>query len=38
METLNVLSGGEIEQWPYDDIKTIFKNHSRVDRKYGRSS
>jgi hypothetical protein len=35
METLNLLSNGDIYQLIYDDIKRIFKNHSR---KKGRSS
>lgn len=26
MENLNMLSGGDIYQFPYDDIKTLFKN------------
>ena len=38
METLNILSGGDIYQLPYDDIKIIFKNHSSPARKKGRSS
>ena len=38
METLNMLSAGDIYQFPYDDIKTIFKNHSRSARKKCRSS
>jgi len=38
METINMLSGGEVLQLPYGDIKTIFKNHYRVVRKKARSS
>jgi len=38
LETLNLLSGGEIYQLPYDDIKIFFKNHSRAARKKGRAS
>jgi len=37
-ETLNLLSGGDIYRLPYDGIKTVFKNHSRVVRKKGRAS
>lgn len=38
LETLNMLLGGEIYQLSDDDIKTIFKNHSRASRKKGRAS
>jgi hypothetical protein len=38
METLNILSNGDIYQLDYDYIKRIFKNHSRSSRKKGRSS
>ena len=38
METLNLLSNGDIYQLGYNDIKIIFKNHSRSSRKEGRSS
>lgn len=38
LQTLNLLSRGDIYQLPYDDINTIFKNHSRVSRKKGRAS
>ena len=38
METLNLLSNGYIYQFDYDDIKRIFKNHSRSSRKKGRSN
>ena len=33
-----MLSGGYIYQLSYDDIKTMFKNHSRDARKKGRAS
>jgi len=33
METINMLFSGDFYQLNYDDIKTIFKNHSRVARK-----
>ena len=36
IETLNILSGGDIYQQPYETIKTIFRNHSRAFRKKGR--
>lgn len=36
LDTLNLLSGGDIYQLPYEDIKTIFKNHYRVVIKRGR--
>jgi len=38
LDTLNLMSEGDIYQLPYDDIKTIFKNHSRVARNKGRAS
>lgn len=38
LETLNLLSRGDIYQLPYDDIKTNFQNHSRVTTKKGRAS
>ena len=38
MKTLKILSGGDIYQCPYDDIKIVFMNHSRVARNKGRSS
>ena len=38
LETLNMLSREDIYQLPYDDIKTVFKNHSRATRKKGRAS
>jgi len=38
LETLNMLSRGDIYQLSYDDIKIVFKNHSRATRKKGRAS
>jgi hypothetical protein len=38
METLNLLSNGNIYQMYYGDIKQTFKNHSRSSRKKGRNS
>lgn len=38
MKTLNMMFGGGIYQLPYDDMKTVFKNHSRAARKKGRAS
>jgi len=38
LDTLNLLAGGDIYQLPYEDTKTVFKNHSREDRKKGRGS
>ena len=32
-----MLSGGDIYQLPYEDIKIVFRNHSRVAKKKGRS-
>jgi len=33
LEARNLLLGGDIYQLPYDDIKIVFKNHSRESRK-----
>jgi len=33
-----MLSWGDIYKLPYEDIKTMFKNHSRVTRKKGKAS
>ena len=33
-----MLAGGDIYQLPYEDIKIVFRNHSRVARKKGRGS
>jgi len=38
LDTLNLLVGGDIYQLPYEDIKTMFRNHSRATRKKGRGS
>lgn len=38
METLNMLSRGYVYQFTYDEIKTVFRNHSRTTRKNGMSS
>jgi len=36
--TLNMLSGGDIYQLSYNDIKNVFKNNSRVVKKNGWAS
>eukprot|EP00253_Pinus_taeda_P007468 PITA_07468 len=33
LDTFHLLAGGDIYQLPYDDIKTVFRNHSRQPRK-----
>jgi len=38
LDTLHLLVGGDIYQLPYEDIKTVFRNHSRAARKRGRGS
>ena len=38
LDTLHLLLGGDIYQLPYDDIKIVFRNHSRAARKKGRGS
>lgn len=38
LDTLNLLSRGDIYELPYEDIKTVFKNHSRVAGKKGTGS
>ena len=38
LDTLNLLVGWDIYQLPYEDIKTIFRNHSRAARKKGSGS
>jgi len=38
LDTLNQLSGRDIYQLPYEDIKNVFKNHSKEARKKGRGS
>jgi len=36
LDTLHMIVGGDIYQLPYEDIKTVFRNHSREARKKGR--
>ena len=36
LDKLYFLVGGDIYQLPYEDIKTVFRNHSRAVRKKGR--
>jgi len=38
LDTLHLLARGDIYQLSYEDIKTIFRNHSRAARKKGRRS
>jgi len=38
LDTLHLLAGGDIYQLPYEDIKVVFRNHSREARKKGGSS
>jgi len=38
LDTLNMIAGGDVYQLTYEDIKTLFGNHSREDRKKGRGS
>lgn len=38
LDTLHMLAGGYIYQLPYDDTKSIFRNHSRATRNNCRSS
>ena len=38
LDTLHMLAGGDIYQLPYEDIKIVFRNHSRASRNKGRSS
>lgn len=33
-----MIAGGDIYQLPYEDIKTVFRNHSRETKKNGRGS
>ena len=33
-----MIVGGDVYQLPYEDIKNVFRNHSRVARKKGRGS
>ena len=38
LDTLKLLAIGDIYQLPYEDIKTVFRNHSRESRKKSRGS
>jgi len=38
LDTLHPLARGDIYQIPYEDIKIVFRNHSRETRKRGRQS
>ena len=38
LDTLHMLAGGDICQLPYEDIKIVFRNHSRATRKRGRGN
>ena len=38
LDTLHMLARGGIYQLPYEDIKTMFRNHSRAARKRGRGN
>ena len=38
LDTLHLLARGDIYQLPYEDIETVFRNHSRAARKRGRGS
>ena len=38
IETLNMLSQGYIYQIPFETVKIVFRNHSRVVRNKGRAS
>jgi len=38
LDTLHLLARGNIYQLPYEDIKIVFRNHSRAARKRGRGS
>ena len=38
LDTLHMLAGGDIYQLPYEDIKAVFRNHSRAARKRGRGN
>jgi len=38
LDTLHLLSRGDIYQLSYEDIKIVFRNHSRAARKKGRGS
>jgi len=36
LDTPHLLAGGDIYQLSYEDIKIVFRNHSRAARKKGR--
>ncbi len=36
LDTLHLLAGGDIYQLSHEDIKTVFRNHSREARNKGR--
>lgn len=38
LHTLHLLAGGDIYQLPYEDIETVFRNHSRAAWKRGRGN
>lgn len=38
LDTLHLLARGDVYQLHYDDIKTVFRNHSRAARKRGREN
>ena len=38
LDTLHLLVGGDIYQLSYEDINTVFRNHSRAARRKGRGS
>ena len=38
LDTLHLLAGVDIYQLPYEDIKTVIRNHSRLAMKKGRGS
>ena len=38
LDTIKMLARGDIYQLPYENIMTVFRNHSRAARKNGRSS
>ena len=38
LDTLHLLAGGDIYQLPYEDIKNVFRNHSKAAQKRGRGN
>ena len=38
LDTLHMIAGGDIYQLPYEDIKTVFRNHSREAWKRGKGN